>query len=155
MEKQNSDAIHETKKWKTLPSMITPRLYFGATAIEDKIYLAGGRDEQYRRFSSAEVYDCKSNKWSPLPNMNKKRSGCGVTSVNGKVYFVGGHDNYGCLASCEMFDPATNEWSAIPSMKEARFCCAACAVDDKLYVIGGYGDVLRYGRTIDSNFWDF
>ena len=124
--------------------MKTPRDGFGATEIGDKIYVAGGFDENNNDLSSAEVYDSKSNKWSHLPDMNEKRDYCAVTSVDGKVYVVGGivHDADGgwndtIFASCEMFDPATNEWSTIPDMKIAREGCAACAIGNKLYVIGG------------------
>ncbi len=76
MEKPTSDAIKEREEWITIPSMKNPRYCFGATVIEDTIYVAGGCNEQDRRcISSAEVYDCKSNKWSSLPDMNEKRDG--------------------------------------------------------------------------------
>ena len=138
-EKHYSDAINETEKWTRLPLMNTPRAVFGATAIGEKIYIAGGWNSNYEYleyFSDVEVYDRKSNKWSRLSNMKKKRGFCAVTSVGGKVYALGGENNE-ILASCEMFDPATNRWTDIPSMEKPRSGCAACAIGDMLYVIGG------------------
>ena len=111
MEKQNSD-----EKWKYLPSMKTPRSWFGATAIGEKIYIAGGLNGT-RKFSSAEIFDSTSNKWFSLPDMKENRGFCAVVSVNGKVYAIGGNDGNRSLASGEMFDPAMKNWTAIPDMK--------------------------------------
>ena len=128
--------MREENKWKSLTPMRTSRKWFGATAIEEKIYVAGGENRS-GALSSADVYDIKLNKWSPLPDMEKKRYDCAIASVNGKVYAVGGRDFIWRLSIGEIFDPATNKWTPIPDMKEARWCCAACAMGDKLYVIGG------------------
>ena len=147
MENQKSAAINKTEKWTSLPSMKTPRKWFGATAIGDKIYVAGGRNnvaggqnsnDEY--LSSAEVYDSTSRKWWTLSNMKKNHWGCGVTTINGKIYIIGGYDGRRKVACCEMFDPATNKWTAIPDMKEARSFCTACSIFDKLCVIGGHND---------------
>ena len=136
--------MSEGNKWKRIASMESPRQGFGATAIGEKIYVAGGWNTDgwntNDELSSAGVYDSKSDTWSPLPDMNEKRGGCGVTSVGGKVYALGGYNDSGRLASCEMFDPATNKWTAIPDMEEARHGFAACAIGNKLYVIGGHDD---------------
>ena len=132
-------------KWKKTASMETPRDKFGATAIEEKIYVAGGfniddddDNDNYGKLSSVEVYDSIFNEWSPFPNMNHKRAGFGLKSVGGQVYAIGGSGGDSDSLSGEMFDPATNKWTAIPDMKEGRVCCAACAIGDELYVIGGY-----------------
>ncbi len=55
------DAMNKAEKWKTIPSMKNPRSGFGATAIGEKIYVAGGHNEQNRFLSFTEVYDTKSN----------------------------------------------------------------------------------------------
>ena len=131
--------------------MKTSRLLSGATAFGDKIYVAGGRNNQHIPLSSVEVYDSKLNKWSPLPDMEKKRYDCAIASVNGKVYAVGGRDFIWRLSIGEIFDPATNKWTPIPDMKEARYACAACPMGDKLYVMGGckYGDC-HNGKSLSS-----
>ena len=89
--------------------METPRENFGATAIGEKIFIAGGFNNHGRLISCAEVYDSTSNEWSPLPDMREKRWGCSVVSVNGKINVIGGYDSGIIHASGEMFDPATNE----------------------------------------------
>ena len=132
--------MRKGNKCKSISSMKTPRLYFGATAIGEKLYVVGGCFTMSDDLSSAEVYDRRSNMWSTLPDMNEYRNGCGVASINGKIYVIGGSDHGKELASCEMFDPDTNVWTAIPDMEEAREGCAACAVGDKLYAIGGGND---------------
>ena len=142
MEEQNSDAIHETRNWTALPSMITPRYHFGATAIGEKIYIAGGRKRNDGSLSSAEIFDSKSNECIPLPDMKEKRSGCAVVSVNGKVYIFGRDDDKRYIVSGEMFDPATNKWTPIPGMKKDRAYFAACTIGNKIYVIGGHNNYI-------------
>ena len=105
--------MREENKWKLIPSMETPRYWFGATAIGENIYVAGGCNNQYKSLSSVEVYDSKINKCPSLLDMTNKRHRCTVTSVNGKVYVIGGNDGYGSFSSSEMFDPATNKWTVL------------------------------------------
>ena len=98
--------MREENKWKSFTSMETPRKWFGATALGEKIYVAGGCTGS---ISSAEVYDIKTKKWSPLPDMKETREGCAVTSLPGKVYVIGGDDGRWRLSSGEMFDPVINK----------------------------------------------
>ena len=65
--------MSEENRWESLPSMQTSRCWFGATAIGEKIYIAGGCNYQRIPLSSVEVYDIKLNKWSRLPNMKNMR----------------------------------------------------------------------------------
>ena len=65
--------MRKENRWKSLLSMETPRCLFGATAIGEKIYIAGGCNYQRIPLSSVEVYDIKLNKWSRLPNMKNMR----------------------------------------------------------------------------------
>ena len=114
--------MSEENKWKLLPSIEFPKFGFGAAAIRDKIYIAGGYSKDEWELSSAELYDIKLNKWSPLPDMEEKRPSCAVTSLHGKVYSIG--ENDGFRSSGEMFDPATNKWTPIPDMRKNRYGCA-------------------------------
>ena len=108
--------MNEANKWKILTSMETPRRWFGATAIGENIYYAGGFNCAERFLSSVEVYNSKLNEWSSLSDMKRKRDGCAVTSLNGNIYAVGGFDSRRRLSSCEMFDLVTNKWTPIPDM---------------------------------------
>ena len=65
--------------------MKTLRRWFGATAVGEKIYIAGGHNRRYMGLSSAEVFDSVSKKWSQLPDMDQERWACAVTSVNGNI----------------------------------------------------------------------
>ena len=74
--------MREENKWTSLPvpSTIPSRRGFGATALGEKIYVAGGRNNGGWQLCSAEVHDRILNKWSPLPDIEKKHDGCAVTS---------------------------------------------------------------------------
>ena len=88
-----------------MSSMQIPRHWFGATSIDEKIYVAGGINEHEKELSHVEVYDTISNKWTALPGIDHKREGCAVATIAGKLYIFGGNDGKSTLSSCEMFDP--------------------------------------------------
>ena len=134
--------MNEAKKWISITSMIKPRHWFGAVAVDEKIYVAGGYNERDRELSHVEVYDTISKTWETIPGMNIKREGCAAATVAGKIYIFGGNDGDSHLSSCEMFDPlvvgtTNNSWTEIRSMKLSRSGCTSCSIGTKIYVIGG------------------
>ncbi len=62
MEKQNSDIINKTEKWKILPSMKITRKWFGLAAIGEKVYVTGGYNKNNVELSSAEINCNRSDK---------------------------------------------------------------------------------------------
>ena len=71
--------------------MPTPRGEHGATIVDDKIYVIGGRERPRFKTDVVEVYDLKSKEWglssTPLPvGLNH----FGLAVNNGKLYVIGG-----------------------------------------------------------------
>ena len=64
VEKQNSDAHNEAEKWNVLQSTKTARKCLGVTAIDEKIYIAGGWHENDDELSSAG--SCRKSKYFPI-----------------------------------------------------------------------------------------
>ena len=90
-----------------LPTHVAIYLNPGIAALNNKIYVTGGRygaptgGSQY--ISHAYCYDPDTNTWSQLPNMNISRTCHSLVSLQGRLYAVGGYD----VDSVEVFDNDT------------------------------------------------
>lgn len=107
----------ESPEWQTLPSMRTPRGYFGISRLRDTIYVfAGytGDDKNGVALNSAEEYIIASNKWKELPTMEQCRRACTATLLAERFHVVvGGTTSYdfnGAVDTIEIFDSKTRAW---------------------------------------------
>jgi len=106
--------------WKELSTLLNPRSGAGACALNEKIYVLGGRDS-FGELDLAEVYDIASDKWETVPPMIEKRYKPGVCVSNNQLYACGGQKsigNYNESIECFSFD--TQQWSIISSMTTGR-----------------------------------
>ena len=87
--------------------MPTRRWCPGVAAIDNKIYVTGGMDDDYQRMSSVDCYDPDTNTWSQMVNMNIARRGHSLVSLHGRLYALGGSG----VDSVEVFDPDNNTWT--------------------------------------------
>ena len=113
--------------------MLSKRLYFGATVLNGKIYVAGGKnDDGKSAMNSVECYDPKTNKWQYLQSMNQPREEFGLVAVMGKLFAIGGKDRYARdaveLDTMEIYCPETNTWKFGASMFVSRSGHAVTAV---------------------------
>ena len=125
--------------WVTGTPMRTARFSFGAAAVECKLVVAGGLDNNYNVLASAEVFDPASpGTWTSAASMATQRWGHCVTALGTLVYSIGGWDNNNnVLNSVEAYDITANAWAPVANMTTARTAAAAYALNGKLYVIGG------------------
>jgi len=82
-----------------------------AAALNNKIYVSGGSDENYYDVSSVECFDPDTNTWSQVKNMNIARSGHSLVSLYGRLYAIGGY--LVGKDSVEVYDPDTNTWTLL------------------------------------------
>lgn len=126
--------------WKTsVAPMPTAREHLGATALEDRLIVVGGRWTA-GNLQTVEAYDPVSDNWETLPDMPTPRGGFNVAAVDGRVYAAGGEEfsSGGCTFNrAEVYDPVDEAWARLPDMPTARHGLTMASVDGRWYVIGG------------------
>ena len=71
--------------------MPTPRSFFAAAVVSDKIYAIGGVAQNVGPVLGAvEEYDPATDTWTRKADMPNPRSGTAAASVKGKIYLIGG-----------------------------------------------------------------
>ena len=136
-----------TNTWETKAPMPTARNHAAIGAVNNKIYVIGGRvgNAFISRGSNTdivEVYDPAIDQWGPLlAQMPTPRSAVAWGVNGGKIYVVGGEVRTNVMAgtyrAVEAYDPAANRWSSLPSMEFPRHGSAADFIGNKLYVVSG------------------
>lgn len=131
----------ENDSWDTtLTPMPTAREHLGATALDGRLIVVGGRWSQ-GNLAAAEAYDPEIDTWETLPEMPTARGGFNVTAVNGNVYAGGGEafsGDSGCTFNrAEVYDAETQMWARLPDMPTPRHGLTMAGVDGRWIVIGG------------------
>jgi N-acetylneuraminic acid mutarotase len=127
--------------------MLTARNHHGASLIDGKIYVVGGRIGSTfiiglsTNISTNEAYDTEKNTWSSVLGMPSARSGVGTAVLNGRMHVVGGeaylNDLVGTYRTHEAFDPKTNSWQRLPPMPTPRHGLAVGEIGGKMYAVSG------------------
>lgn len=136
-----------TGSWSSAVPMLTARNHHGASLIDDKIYVVGGRIGSTfiiglsNNISTNEVYDVAKNTWSSALGMPTPRSGVGTAVLNGRMHVLGGeaylNDLVGTYRTHEAFDPKTNSWQRLPPMPTPRHGLAVGEIGGKMYAVSG------------------
>jgi Kelch motif len=123
--------------WATLSALPSPRYAAAAAAMDDKLYVLGGRGAD--DLADATVWNGTS--WSEAAPMLTTRVMGGAASVGNGLFAIGGFNIDGQpIANVERFDAAGNAWSPVASMPAARAGFGAAVVGSNIYVAGGEGD---------------
>jgi N-acetylneuraminic acid mutarotase len=136
-----------TGTWSTAAPMLTARNHHGASLIDGKIYVVGGRIGSTfiiglsNNVSTNEVYDIAKNTWAAVLGMPTPRSGVGTAVLNGRMHVLGGeaylNDLVGTYRTHEAFDPNTNTWQRLPPMPTPRHGLAVAEIGGKMYAVSG------------------
>lgn len=88
--------------WKRLPDAPRTRDHISAAVVDDKIYLAGGRNSTARinkvletTIAEVDVCDFKTNRWTTKTTLNQGRHGTQAVVYMGNIYIVAGSANHG------------------------------------------------------------
>jgi N-acetylneuraminic acid mutarotase len=79
-------------------SLPTNRSKFGSIAINQQVYLFGGKKGK-ERVNDSEIYNITTNKWARFEPMNKNRSGFAIVHIGHLLYFIGGNDGESILST--------------------------------------------------------
>jgi N-acetylneuraminic acid mutarotase len=136
-----------TGTWSPAAPMLTARNHHGASLIDGKIYVVGGRIGSTfiiglsNNVSTNEVYDIGKNTWAAVLGMPTPRSGVGTAVLNGRMHVLGGeaylNDLVGTYRTHEAFDPKTNAWQRLPPMPTPRHGLAVAEIGGKMYAVSG------------------
>jgi N-acetylneuraminic acid mutarotase len=136
-----------TGTWSAAAPMLTARNHHGASLIDGKIYVVGGRIGSTfiiglsNNVSTNEVYDIAKNTWAAVLGMPTPRSGVGTAVLNGRMHVLGGeaylNDLVGTYRTHEAFDPKTNTWQRLPPMPTPRHGLAVAEIGGKMYAVSG------------------
>lgn len=148
--------LDEGGGWQVMPGTIPPSMLrvqgYGATVLNNYLFVAGGTRENGQEVSAVHSYNPGTGCWSEEPAMNQKRYNFRLLAVNGALYAVGGHS----LQTMESFSPAQNAWTLAAPLPDTLVEFSACESLGRIYVIGGYTprgrnmSVLRYCPLLDE-----
>jgi N-acetylneuraminic acid mutarotase len=147
----------QTNQWTALPDAPHIRDHCAAAVVNDKLYVAGGRNTSYhepQNFMSffkktvleVDCYDFKTGQWSTLAAALPLGSGGGsMVNLHNKLYYMGGEratetEPNQPRANVFWLDPASaNSWKETSPLQEARNGMSAAVLNNKIYVFGGAG----------------
>ncbi|MGA9348789.1 MAG: S8 family serine peptidase, partial [Anaerolineae bacterium] len=121
-----------------------PRSYAAATALNDKIYVAGGWPD-LRTF---EEYDPATDIWATKAPLLRGRQSPGLVAIGGFIYAVGGGSGWGALGTVERYDPTTDTWVPVSSLNKGRIGTGTAVAGGGIYVVGG---VDIYSEAVPTN----
>jgi len=105
-----------TNKWTKGASMNTPRSWFAAAVVGDKVYVAGGQGNT-KFLDSAEVYDLQTDSWKAISSMAAVRSSCQGVALDGQFWVIAGeYQKSYQKSSAEVYDAVTDSWRFVSNM---------------------------------------
>jgi len=158
--------------WESLPPLPWPISMFGISSLDRKVYVLGGADYDYEKFSTNTdrngkneglgkrfmVLDTRNPKsgWHRLPDCpGTPRCVFAMAAVGGKIYVIGGAnmppgDEYLSVVDNWVFDPKTNEWTRIKDLpiSSGNFPDGSIVYKDRyIILVGGF----QYGRVANPD----
>ena len=153
------DAVRD--KWTTVAPMPTPKVQFGVSAMNGKLYITGGFTVSHGAIQVAvESYTPATDTWTTLSSMPIAKQSHGTSVVNDVLYVMGGKtavpDDVQSQASVHKYEDA--EWSeALAPMPEARSSFGTCVIGRDVFVFGGLdaeweesATVFKYNTVLDE-----
>jgi len=143
--------------WETKASVLTYRRSAVAGALNNIIYVVGGRDAASDATKTLQVYTIATNSWAFKADMPVNRSSAnGASFLNGRLYVSGGQSNTGgAMKTLYSYNPNTNTWAKHKNMPVAAACGAQGVIADRLYVyapgIGACGPTHGFYRYNPNN----
>src|SRR6266699_1041972 len=135
-----------TDAWTTLASMPTARAGAVAAAVDNNIYVIGGRSSAAGPcnggpyMATVEKYDVDANTWSTVASLPSPRSDLAAVAHGGKVFVFGGCTGNATVTSeVDMYNPETDTWTTgLAPMPTARASLVAGHSGQRIYTIGGW-----------------
>ena len=143
--------------WRERTPMPTPRNHATGGAVNNKVYVIGGRvggafiTGAANNVDIVEEYDPATDSWALVrARMPTPRSAMASGVYVGRIYVTGGEgqDNrmMATFRALEAFDPASGTWSILPSLPVSRHGLAGAVVGNRLHMVSG--DVQSAGTGV-------
>ena len=149
-----------TNTWTTLPDAPRARDHVHVAVINNKLYVAGGRNgELGDTVNEVDVYDFGSGQWSTLPassNIPSPRSGAATVAVGKFIVVIGGESNRQVVAHDDVhaLDTETETWMPLDVLNVGRHGTQAVFFDEKIYIVAGAGERGGSPELIDHEVFD-
>lgn len=130
-----------TNEWQQLEFAPTAREHLGVDAIDDTVYVAGGRNGDFdSQLTAFDIYNATTDKWSQGPDLPTPRGGsAGAGSASG--FFVAGGEATGkTFEEVERYSLRNEAWQALPPDPDPRHGLCLAALGDRVHVITGGHD---------------
>lgn len=132
--------------WASRAPMPPPyRTWFGAAALDGKIYVVGGSDanifEMTTLFDTVQEYDPKLDRWTERAPLLRPRGLLAAATLHGRIYALGGDSWWEVgpfTAMAEAYDPETDTWTPQAPLRTGRNALGAVTLEGKLYTVGGW-----------------
>jgi N-acetylneuraminic acid mutarotase len=125
--------------WRRVADQPLARGAATAQAIDGKIYVVGGGDNENFARPDLLVYDPATDAWSARASMPTAREHVASCAMRGKMIAVGGWNGVqkNVTSAAEIYDPSADTWTTLPDMPTPRGGLGGMAVGDVCYFIGG------------------
>jgi|GEM_PF-3419767 len=149
-----------TDSWTTLPNAPRARDHVHVVVINNKLYVAGGRNgELPDTVAEIDVYDFGTGQWSTLPssaNFPIQRSGASAVAVGRFLVVMGGESIQQVEAHDEVhaLDTDSQQWTTLEPLSVGRHGTQAIFFDDKIYIVAGAGERGGSPELIDHEVFD-
>ena len=146
--------------WRRKHSPITPRYgdYITCATANNKIYVFGGVDSDYRPIEDVWSYDPSVDSWTKLPSVFPNPREIPVIAIwQNNIYAIGGSsiisDGEDELEShvrtVDLYDPNNDSWTVVTDIPGVIIDGGAAVVENKIYVLGN----CSYEYDIASDSW--
>ncbi|KAA8518329.1 hypothetical protein F0562_015788 [Nyssa sinensis] len=118
-----------TRRWRQCKDMPSSRSFFAAGAVDGRVFIAGGHDENKNALNSAWMYDMRSDEWTELVRMNEERDECEGIVIGSEFWVVSGYDteNQGAFkSSAESLNLETGQWRRVEDAWKVSQCPRSC-----------------------------
>jgi N-acetylneuraminic acid mutarotase len=140
--------------WATAAPLPTNRNHLGAVALNGKIWVVGGQQNQDAAEipqAALEVYDPATDTWAaktPLP-FGRSHIAAATLVVNGRIVTLGGEKTFNSVvANVSAYDPATDQWTEMTALPATRNSGVAAFINGELIYSTGRFATTTYRGTI-------
>jgi hypothetical protein len=127
-----------TNTWSTA-ELKEARSGMAVAAARNKIFFAGGYNDNGESFKLVDVYDLSSNTWTTAP-LSEARSDIAVATAGSKILFASGRESSGDGSSAvDLYDASTNSWSTARLSQPRTVSSTATLGNKVLFFTGGDG----------------
>ena len=138
-----------TNSW-SVKHLSEPRAWIGAVSADNKVFFAGGTNNNHYASSKVDIYDTEANSWTTSA-LSAPRSNISTQIAGNKIYFAGGASDplWFPRATVDIYDISNGLWS-VSSMSEPKYNMKSFAMGSKIIWAGGSSAMNNYFGSYTS-----